>query len=459
MFDYKDIQKDFDKVLCHSQNQASVNTDNLFKKWAESKARFIDKMNGQIICESPNEISITLPKEAREQRINNYIEVVWRISGEIGEFLETEKEGLLDNKTCIETTIRNHTIPVGMKIGKVLHKFFNVYCTEEQLEWIIQELSRLIQENTVSGRLCLSVHPLDYLSLSENQHKWRSCHALDGEYRGGNLSYMCDEVTVITYIKSNENVVLPHFPDSVPWNNKKWRCLMFFDKRRHIIWAGRQYPFTSDSALDTVDSKLLNIFNYFEKDYPYYRTGWQYQTFKNVVPMFKQDSTQSYELTEPYLLWNSRIYPVSNFVKDNKYSYAYNDLLNSHFYTPVYLQYGYTNFSNTEIPPIEIGGEAPCIHCGKSHFFDSQTMLCADDVLTCSDEDIDGVCICPRCGERFLEDDGRMYQGELFCNECYEEMDIHTCPQCGEDFCADEGYYDEKSGNLYCCRYCYKHMR
>ena len=28
----------------------------------------------------------------------------------------------------------------------------------------------------------------DYLSLSENAFNWRSCHALDGEYRAGNLS-------------------------------------------------------------------------------------------------------------------------------------------------------------------------------------------------------------------------------------------------------------------------------
>ena len=109
-----------------------------------------------------------------------------------------------------------------MKIGKALHKFFDVYCSAEKLEWIIQELSRLIQENTISGRLCLSVHPLDFLSLSENQHKWRSCHALDGEYRGGNLSYMCDEVTVITYLKSKEDTILPHFPSDVPWNNKSY---------------------------------------------------------------------------------------------------------------------------------------------------------------------------------------------------------------------------------------------
>ena len=458
MFDYKDIQKDFDKVLCYSQNQTEVNTDSLFEKWFKAKERFIEKMGNQLIYESPYDVAITLPKEAREQRINNYIEIVRRISGEIGEFLETEKDGLLDNKVCIETSIRNQTIPVGMKIGKALHKFFDVYCSAEKLEWIIQELSRLIQENTISGRLCLSVHPLDFLSLSENQHKWRSCHALDGEYRGGNLSYMCDEVTVITYLKSKEDTILPHFPSDVPWNNKKWRCLMFFDKDRHLVWAGRQYPFTSKSALDFVNSKLLDEFNYFDKPHCYMGNlpNWNYQTFKNVIPLFTENSNESYELNTPYLLWHNGMYPISNFIKDHKYSYAYNDLLNSHFYTPVYLEYGYTNFANTTIPPIVIGGEAPCIHCGKNHFFDSQTMLCDTDVLTCTDEEMDGISVCPMCGERFLEDEGYTYNGELYCRECYEDMDIRTCPHCGEDFSAYDGYRDEKTETLYCCKHCYE---
>ena len=102
MFDYKDIQKDFDKVLCYSQNQTEVNTDSLFEKWFKAKERFIEKMGNQLIYESPYDVAITLPKEAREQRINNYIEIVRRISGEIGEFLETEKMVCLTRKYVLK---------------------------------------------------------------------------------------------------------------------------------------------------------------------------------------------------------------------------------------------------------------------------------------------------------------------------------------------------------------------
>lgn len=84
----------------------------------------------------------------------------------------------------------------------------------------------LIQEDKVTGILCLSIHPLDYLSLSENTYNWRSCHALDGEYRAGNLSYMMDNTTVVCYLKGEDEAELPHFPAEVKWNSKKWRMLL-----------------------------------------------------------------------------------------------------------------------------------------------------------------------------------------------------------------------------------------
>lgn len=453
-----EIQEAFNKVLCYSQSQSTVNTDKLFEKWAKAKERFINQMNGKLIYESPYNISISLPQKAFEERIDHYLTIVRKISREIAQFLETEREGLIENKTYAEAVIGDQRIPVGMKIGKALHKFFFDYCKPDDLEWIIQELSRIIQENTVTGRICLSVHPLDYLSLSENQHNWRSCHALDGEYRSGNLSYMCDEVTVIAYIKSEEDVELPNFPSDVPWNNKKWRCLFFFDKTRHIIWAGRQYPFTSDSTLEYVNSKLLYPLDYFDKTNKYKRglSFWSYQTFKNFVPDFSNGAT-TYVLQEPYLFWDKHLYPLSNFIQENKYNCAYNDLLNSNYYTPAFLEYGPTNFANMSIPPIEIGGDAPCIHCGTNHIYDSSTMLCADDVLTYSDEAVEGVGICSHCGGRFFEQDGGFYHGELYCANCYEDLDIHICPHCSEEFAAaDCCYYDEKTDTMYCSKRCYE---
>lgn len=127
---------------------------------------------------------------------------------------------------------------------------FKYFCEDKEILNEIQSIaSMMIQNDKVSGILCMSVHPLDFLSVSENAHNWRSCHALDGEYRAGNLNYMADNSTVICYLKSTHKAQLPNFPEDVKWNSKKWRMLLFFDNYYDTMMAGRQYPFTENSLL------------------------------------------------------------------------------------------------------------------------------------------------------------------------------------------------------------------
>lgn len=126
-----------------------------------------------------------------------------------------------------------------MKLVKAF-KYFEE--NPRSLEDIQNYASRIIQEDKIEGTLCFSVHPLDFLSVSENTYNWRSCHALDGEYRAGNLSYMVDRSTFICYLRGAENQKLPHFPEDVLWNSKKWRMLLYMEDKRRGLMAGRQYP-------------------------------------------------------------------------------------------------------------------------------------------------------------------------------------------------------------------------
>jgi hypothetical protein len=61
-----------------------------------------------------------------------------------------------------------------------------------------------LQQNKITGRLCFSVHPLDFLSMSENNCGWRSCQALDGDFRAAALAYMIDSSTVVAYIEEED---------------------------------------------------------------------------------------------------------------------------------------------------------------------------------------------------------------------------------------------------------------
>ena len=84
------------------------------------------------------------------------------------------------------------------------------------------------------------MHPLDFLSLSENTYNWRTCHSLDGEFKAGNLSYMIDSSTFIVYLRPEKTYnILLTFPNTVQWNSKKWRMLMFLSDDYQMMFAGR----------------------------------------------------------------------------------------------------------------------------------------------------------------------------------------------------------------------------
>ena len=147
---------------------------------------------------------------------------------DLNDFIYLNTDGFYENKTKQDFIYNGKKIPKGMKILKAL-KYFDL--PKNAMNDIQSKASQLIQANSITGSLCFSVHPLDYLSISENTYNWASCHSLDGDYRAGNLSYMLDSSTIVCYLRGANNVKLPLFPDDVPWNSKKWRVLLFFSDK------------------------------------------------------------------------------------------------------------------------------------------------------------------------------------------------------------------------------------
>lgn len=213
----KQIQEQFNEVIAYSQTGITApKTDDLFQRWLEAKRDIIEAFGGKLIVEYPETVTFTLTEAEKQQRVEDFCQMVARMSStDLVNFIKTNSEGFFNNQVMFQFNSDALKIPKGMKLVKAF-KFFE--SDPDVLSKIQSAASMLIQENCVSGRLCLSVHPLDYLSASENNHNWRSCHALDGDYRSGNLSYMVDSSTIMCYIKTKDNEILPNFPDTVPWN-------------------------------------------------------------------------------------------------------------------------------------------------------------------------------------------------------------------------------------------------
>lgn len=459
---YNDIKEQFIEVIRYSQCIPDPQVDTLFARWEKAKSRFIERFGG-LIYEWPVPVEFTLdPKEKRNRAIE-FVDVIDRTfnNSALVEFLDLNIDTFFDNS--VSNTCGNK-VPAGMKLIKAF-KYFE--SDKKALRDMQDMASQLIQENKLKGTLCFSVHPLDFLSSSENTYNWRSCHALDGEYRAGNLSYMVDETTIMVYLKGAGNVQLPSFGD-VKWNSKKWRMLIHISPTDEIMFAGRQYPFNSTNGMEQV----LNIYNNIYHDdpnHPFYHRkkylNWQDDYIDGYVPHSAAADSEPIPLDDKYLIYGNKLVALWDVVKQGYGARNYNDVLHSTCYLYPYYAildpFGYHSPNALKEHPIIVGDEVTCLHCGEDAITNSETMRCNDCEMEFGYEENDCYGSCANCGARIYLDDapcvGR--DNELVCDHCF---DVHCfiCDECGEAHYNDNKRFIKfaNGDEGYVCQDCYEHL-
>ena len=261
-YDVDEIKEQFSEVISYSQNITNPQIDELFDEWHKNKMRYIQNFGNKLIYESPVKMSVHISEKEQNLKIANLLDILSDDPCVPAEFISyfrqfahvlfAEKQ-ILDDDVCIG----DYRLKKGVKFIKSFKQFIK---NPMRLRKYQDMASRLVQESKVEGTLCFSVHPLDYLSISENASNWRSCHALDGEYRAGNLGYMMDGSTVICYLKSDKQVNLPNFPSHIKWNDKKWRMLLYISPS--MIMRGKEYPFEAPQITNALIEHyyLYNVF-------------------------------------------------------------------------------------------------------------------------------------------------------------------------------------------------------
>lgn len=468
---YLNIQSEFNRLLAASQqvSEELLHTDNLFLQWRAAKKNFIDAFGGELIWRSPEPVTFTLDASAKASKLDDFIEYIYNHNPLLSNFIYRNKEGFYANRVVDDTGAPSPQLKIGMKLTKAF-KFFEG--SDRLLDAFQTRASMLLQENKVTGYLYLSVHPLDFLTLSENRSGWRSCHALDGDYRAGNLAYMVDKATVICYLAGEDKVSTPNSHSDFKWNNKKWRVLVYVSNSMRHIFLGRQYPFNTEGSLTHIKSAITKTIWYKWENYlsnPYWPGihGWYNDYINNHYFNLKQKE----EYVMPFL--NGRYVPLDNklhqmtelFPNSNINSaLAYNDVINSSYYhdpyymwasLPGYMEKNYSDVTFDACAPKE---KVPCIVCGENHLFASSSMMCEKCELAhghCNDEDY--FCYCEVCGHRMLidsEEPIRLYGGEILCESCANSV-AAQCDCCGDWFYEDEMHYHRKDDACY-CSYCYE---
>ena len=460
---YEEIREQFKSVIRYSQNIPDPQVDYLFREWECQKERFIKRFGG-LIYEWPTPIEFTLDdaqKRARAMEFANTVSDTFN-NPVLAEFIDENLDTFFENKVSKSL---GEKVPEGMKLLKAF-KFFEP--NKAALRNIQDMASQIIQENKVRGTLCFSVHPLDFLSSSENTYNWRSCHAMDGEYRAGNLSYMVDNSTFMVYLKGADNQKLYGF-GPVEWNSKKWRMLIHTNENDDFMIAGRQYPFSSKSGIDTV----LNIYNNLivsecSNYYGYHKFGgWRADYIDSYVPFDATDLDDTRDLSGKYLVYANQLVDINRVVIDGLNALNYNDILRSTCYRYPYYAilnpFGYHSLDYILTHPIIIGAEVPCLHCGQELIHNPETMRCDDCELEFGTEENDVYSTCDCCGARIYVDDAICVgdDGDLICDSCFHSH-AFICDCCGGVYYeADKVFIPDKNseedGQWY-CRGCYEDM-
>lgn len=391
----------------------------------------------------PSKFTFKLSAEERASRLQGFVNYLRVVNPELGVFVESQKDGFFQNL-------------VEKDYGKVhkgdkLIKAFKHFESDPQLLRVYQDkASLLLSEDIMEGYLTVSVHPFDFLTLSDNNHHWTSCHSLKGDYRVGNLSYMTDSSTVVCYLSNNKPEPIRNCPEDFEWNSKKWRCLLYFSDNHDMIFASRPYPFENEFVMDLVLNRLLPESGIIEDT-------WSQWNNKYISSVEFHDFTQCY----------NRLIPLRDgFVNIHRLfstnSSIYNDILQSSTYKNPYYAFRMIGefyvgengeILNKMYPGIDthfrIGRKVKCLCCNQEDLHYSEMIYCPSCLVAELGQDgaIDAYpnvfYRCDRCNNILLEDTGFWVNDEEYvCEDCATQ--VPRCVDC-DNLHDEDGtiYYDD----------------
>lgn len=276
----------------------------------------------------------------------------------------------------------------GQKITSILKKVASAFNLLPEYEQFRLEHSRLLNDKMLSGTLCLSIHPMDYLTMSDNDCGWDSCMSWqnDGCYHSGTVEMMNSSSVVVAYLKASNDMKVP----GGTWNSKKWRMLYICEPECGVVGI-KEYPYYSEPLVEgsmdmfkeILTSCGIDISNWFDYsiDCEDYCDNHGFELPNGDICHFQFDTNRMYND-----FGCAPVHPA--FLNPDKV----------HWFN----EYNYS-------------GDMTCICCGTSGYIDSDESHCI-----CDDCDNNGCHYCVECGERI----GRGYEihnqyGECFCEECY----------------------------------------
>ena len=384
---------------------APLDMPHILRIWEAKKGRFLERAFGENLILT-RKICISKPEEILMQ------EMIEALSEECHD-IRVKIMGLFDsscdfysnwvNLTSASTLAKNQytsstfevvcpngkTIKVtnGCKPMKMIARIATAFKID--IEDLRLAHSRILNQKELRGELCLSIHPLDFMTMSDNDYGWSSCMSWmnRSDYRMGTVEMMNSPRVVVAYLKGSSDFILGDA--FTPISNKKWRTLIVVDS--DTITGVKGYPFQNDDL--TIEAlswmkELMESANYG----PY-----------TEKPALISDSREE---------WHEELqqYVEVEFDTDR----MYNDFGWHHW--------SYLNKKSEGSIFTNFSGPCECMQCGQ----DLTDDYAEPHMLICDCCDETKRCYC--CGDAHSPEElYTMEDGEEVCENCREE-NYHTCP-------------------------------
>lgn len=262
---------------------------------------------------------------------------------------------------------------VGQKASRIINKLCQKFGIDrhEQYNSVFARIADSLNPIVIQKTGVLSVHPCDFLEMSNKDSEWRSCHRLDdGEYQSGCLSYMTDSTSMI-FITVDETV-------HSDFHKAPRLAREIFCYGNNVLLQSRLYPSDDDG---------------------------QRQLYRGLVQKAIADC-----LGAPNL-WRvlKQQTQVNEYIETASGSKHYTDY--AYGYGIICLLKG-----AEEHGILTIGHQSICVCCGEL-FNNRGSIKCS-----CTN-----MVVCQDCGETVPADNARYINGAYHCNSC-----MHLCADCGQ---------------------------
>lgn len=324
-----------------------------------------------------------------EERLNDF-QISLRAA--VSEYSSTLSEQTLE-------IIRNRggiKCATGQKTSRIIGKLCREYGVDrhERYNAVFAQLSDALNPLQMLKTALLSVHPCDFLEMSNKDNTWTSCHNLEnGSYQAGALSYMTDDVSMIFF------TVDPGATDHFYRLPRRSRQMFFY--KDGTIFQSRLYPSDLSEQMDLYRSIVQKAIAVCLGE----PNRW-------ILKKKREDVNQHCTSGE-----GSRQYPDYNY-------YGNVSVLKTH----------------GEAAHFVVGRPSLCVCCGQAY---------RNGHLKCRCEDL---VVCKDCGNTVSVNNARYIEGAYHCNAC-----LHICAVCG-DLIHGNMYpaYDRRGRLVEICESCYQ---